>query len=424
MLDSRWSTAASALVSAVAFTIAACGGSDDRQDTAAPATWSAIATTAVLQDAAAGPPGLDPAHESRIYAMSFIAAHDALNAIDRRYQPYLTDVSAADADPDAAVAAAVHDVMKASVTSQAGYLDDQYARALGAIADGPAKAAGIALGQRCAKAMLDARANDGSANAERPYSQPAVPGVYQPTPPIGFAALVGWGEVKPFALTSGSQFRAPPPYLVTSAAYTADYVEMKAIGGTTSTVRTADQSEIAKFWLENTPGSWARIAAKVSADRKWNGWDQARLFAMVEIAEADAYIASVETKYFYNFWRPITAIRAGDSDGNPDTAGDPTWTPFDPVTPPVPDYVSAHSAAAGAGAAVMQALLGDAASFSYTSTSLPTATRSFTSFSQVANEIGASRVYVGYHFRLAVTEGLKQGQSIGSYAAQHTLAAR
>jgi len=211
---------------------------------------------------------------------------------------------------------------------------------------------------------------------------------------------------------------------VASAAYTADSNEIKAIGGMTSTVRTADQSEIAKFWLENTPGSWARIVVQVTADRKMNGWDQARLFAMVQIAEADAYIASVESKYFHTFWRPITAIRAGDNDGNPDTIGDPTWTPFDRVAPPVPDDVSAHAAAAGAGAAVMQAVLGDAAGFSYRSTSLPTTTRSFTSFSQVAGETGASRVYVGCHFRLAVNEGPKLGQSVGACAAQHTRAAR
>ena len=425
MFDARWKTATIALLSAVAMTITACGGGDDapaRQDTAAPAAWSAIATTAVQQDAAANPPGLAPMDESRAYAMAFAASHDALNAIDRRYKPYLTDTTASEASADAAAAAPAHDVMTATVPSQAAYLDAQYTQELAKVSDGASKAAGIALGQRTAKALLDARASDGSANAQGPYSQPADPGVYQPTIPVGVATYVNWGQVKTFVLTSGEQFRSPPPYRVTDAAYTADYDEMKAIGGMTSSVRTADQSEIAKFWLESTPGTFARIAAKVAVAQNMNGWDQARLFAMVELAEADAYTTSLETKYFYKFWRPITAIRAGDADGNPDTAGDPTWTPFDFVTPPVPDYPSAHAGAAGAGAAVLQAFFGDAATFTYTSTSLPTATRSFTSFSQVANEIGLSRIYVGYHFRLAVTEGLKQGQSVGSYVAQHALA--
>lgn len=414
---------------AFALTLAACGGSDDAApkaalDTAQPAHWNTIATQAVANDAALAPPGLPPMVESRIYAMAFSAAHDALNAIDRRYMPYLTDTSVPGADADAAVATAMHDVLKAQLPSQATYLDDRYTEALALVAAGTAKTAGITLGQQTAQAMLTARASDGSANAQQPYVPGANPGAYQVTPPINFAAFVGWGQVKPYVLTSGAQFRAPPPYSVLDLAYTEDYVEMKALGGMNSTMRSADQSEIAKFWLENTPASWARIAGQVAATRKLNGWDQARLFTLVELAEADAYISALETKYFYNFWRPITAIRAGDSDGNPDTVGDASWTPFDPVTPPVPDYVSAHASAAGAGAAVMQAVLGDAATFSYTSTSLPGATRNYTSFSQVAAEIGVSRIYVGYHFRRAVDEGLIQGKAVGGYVMSHALPAR
>ncbi|MEO7254715.1 MAG: vanadium-dependent haloperoxidase, partial [Casimicrobium sp.] len=180
--------------------------------------------------------------------------------------------------------------------------------------------------------------------------------------------------------------------------------------------------EIGRFWLESSPVGWSRIAATLAKSRNLNGWDQARLLALVHIAVADSYFSSFDSKYFYNFWRPMTAVRLADSDGNPDTVGDPTWQTFDPVTPPVPDYPSAHACAGGAAAAVMRGVFAsDDIAFSQTSTSLPGVTRKFAKLSQAATENNLSRIYVGYHFRLATDEGLKMGDQLGKLVVQSRL---
>ena len=313
--------------------------------------------------------------------------------------------------------------MKAQVPSQGTYLDAQYALAMAAVSDGAAKTAGVSLGQQTANAILAARASDGSVMANSPpYSSTGAPGNYQATPPINVALFSGWGNVTPFVMTSASQFRAPPDYAVTDPQYTADFNEAKAFGTAGTSSRTADQSQIAKFWLENTTQSWPIIAAQVAKANGLNGWDQARIFAVLEVGQADAAVGVMESKYHYQFWRPITGIRAGDNDTNSDTAGDMSWSPYDPVTPPIPDYPSNHAGSGGAGAAVLKALFGgDVIDIDYTSSSLPGVTRHFTSFSQIEKEIGDSRVYVGYHFRNAVTKGSAMGESVGSYVAAHTM---
>ena len=409
-----------------------CGGSESpapapapapvaAPDTKAVAQWSAVLLQAVANVAAASPPGLAPMESSRLFASAYAAAHDALNGIDRRYKPYLSDLSAKGADPTAAVAAAMRDVLVALLPSQASYVDAQYALALNAVSAGAAKDAGVSVGQNAASAIVAVRTADGAANAQGPYPTPPGPGVYQPTIPTNFAAFVNWGAVAPFVTTSGSQFRPAGPLDVTSYAYTVDFNEVKALGGATSAARTADQSQIAKFWLENTPESWVRIAIQFSTAKALNGWDQARLFALLELAVADGYIGSLESKYHFRFWRPITAIRNADIDGNPDTAADLAWAPFDFVTPPVPDYPSAHATAGGAAEAVFKALYGDAFAFNYESTSTPGITRNFTHFSRVAEEIALSRVYVGYHFRHAILDGRAQGIATGEFVVQNAL---
>ena len=413
---------------------AGCGGSDSpapapapapipaaAPDTKAIAQWSAVLLQTVNNVGVASPPGLAPMESSRLFAAAYSAAHDALNGIDRRFKPYLSDLSAKNADPTAAVAAAMRDVLVALVPSQASYVNAQYATALNALTAGAAKDAGITVGQAAARAIVLVRNADRAANAQGPYLTPAGPGVYQPTIPINVAAFVNWGAVTPFVTTSGSQFRAAGPLDLTSYAYTVDFNEVKAFGGAVSAARNADQSQIAKFWLENTPESWIRIATQFSAARALNGWDQARLFALLELAVADGYIGSLESKYFYKFWRPITAIRNADIDRNPNTVADPAWAPFDFVTPPVPDYPSAHATAGGAGEAVFKALYGDGFAFNYESTSTPGITRNFTRFSQVADEIALSRVYVGYHFRQAVVDGRAQGLATGDFVVRTAL---
>lgn len=412
-----------ALLAGTLAALGACGGSDGAAppDTAAPAQWNTIAARAVINDGT-----MAPMQSSRVLAMAMSAAHDALNAIDPRYQPYLTSASAPQAHADAAIAAAVATVMKDALPSQAAFLDAQLQQALAAVPEGAAKTAGLALGQQTAKAIIAARSGDGAGPPNVPaYNYTPGPGVYEPTPPIGGAFFVGWGAVKPFGLTRASQFRAPPPYAVTDTAYTADFQEVKLIGGAKSTLRNPDQTVIARFWLQDTHTAWARIALQLAKDRRVNGWDQQRLLALVYLAQADAYISSLEAKYTYNFWRPITAIRKADTDGNPDTVADPDWTPLDPVTPPIPDYPSAHATSGGAGEAVLQAVLGsNTLPFTVTSDTLPDETRSYASVSQASVEMGLSRIYVGYHFRRAVDEGRKQGFQVGTWVAAKLLAKR
>lgn len=423
-LISRRLFCAGALLPAATLWLPGCGGSDDSTpDTAAPAHWADVAMRAVALAAA---PGLPPHFSSRIYAMAFLAAHDALNAIVAVYATYLSTDAASGANPDAAVAAAVHDVLVHELPFAVTLLDAEYAAALAALPVGDATTSGIALGQRRAAAMLAARAADGLADVEGPFVEGTLPGEYRFTPPFNFAAEVRWGTVmQPFGIAHAADYRVAAPYAVTDAAYTADYNEVKSLGAAVGSTRTADQSELGRFWLENTPDSWMQIALQLASKRSMPGWELMRALALIQVAQVDAYTACIESKYFYHFWRPITAIHLGDSDGNAATVGDATWASFDPVCPPIPDYPSGHSASAGAGAvALAQIFSGDAATFTHQSVTLPGPTRSFTSFSQAQDEIGLSRICVGYHFRLAVNAGIAQGRAVAAQVMASQLPAR
>ena len=255
------------------------------------------------------------------------------------------------------------------------------------------------------------------------------PGEYQCTPGTPYIVFEVWQHVIPFVLKDSSQFRPGPPYAVNRKKYTADFNEVKLLGGddvTTPSARTADQTEIALFWYENSPLKWNRIARTVSADRGLTLWENARLFGLLNLALADGYIAMAATKNHYNYWRPVTAIQTGDTDGNPDTIGDPTWTPLRP-TPPNQDYASGHSIEGGAGAEVLKQFFGtDEISFQDCGVTLPAGSacsdatpifRSYTSFSQAAAENAYSRILIGFHFRKSIEEGTKYGQKIGRRAA-------
>ena len=398
--------------------------------------WNARAGKAAV--AACIAPADDPLHESRMYAMVHVAIHDALNAIDRRSRPYAYDASApSSVSIEAAVAAAARDVLVATigqlpfpepcVTAGIASAEADYAAALDAIPDGTAKSQGIALGQASAAAILDVRANDGSDTPllDFGYPQGDSPGEYRFTPGVTFAFAPGWGSVTPFVLNRASQYRANAPYKVTSKKYAADFNEVKALGGdniTTPSMRTADQTEIGLFWLESSPLAWNRLARSVSAVRALDPWQNARLFGLLNLALADGYIASWETKYVFNFWRPVTAIQLADSDGNPATVADPTWTPLQ-FTYPIPDHDSAHSVQGGAAAQVLRDFFGtDDIAFSACSLTLPPGSRCtdpspvlrhFDTFSQAADENGLSRILVGIHFRRAVEEGIQHGRKIG-----------
>ncbi len=404
--------------------------------------WNANAGVAAT--AACVAPLNNPLHESRMYAMMHVAVHDALNAIDRRSRPYAFKPEAEPgASRDAAVAAAARDVLvsliaqlplelhsQACIDAGVASVEAAYAEALAAIPDDQAKAQGLALGQAAAAAILALRANDGAVGPFLNFACPqeTQPGEYQCTPGTPFIAFEGWEHVVPFVLEHSSQYRPGPPYGVEKKKYTEDFNEVKAFGGDdiiTPSARTPDQTEIALFWLESSPLKWNRIARTVSADRGLDLWENARLFGLLNMALADGYIAMVDSKNHYNYWRPITAIRTADTDGNPDTIVDLTWTPLVP-TPPNQDYVSGHSLEGGAGAEVLKQFFGsDQISFDDCSVTLPTGStcsdpapvlRSFTSFSEAAAENAYSRILVGFHFRKSIEEGIKYGEKIGQRA--------
>jgi hypothetical protein len=408
--------------------------------------WNANACDAAI--AACLAPTNNPLHESRLYAAMHVAIHDALNAIERRSRPYAfaTQQPLPQASPDATVAAAARGVLVSlleqlpapfSDCAAAGVasVETDYAAALATIADGPPKNRGVQLGRAAAATILAVRTGDGADTPlfDTAYPQGTAPGEYRFTPGFSFAFAPGWADVTPFALKHSSQFRAAPPYAVTARRYIADFNEVKRLGGdgvTTPSERSAEQTEIARFWVESSPLQWNRIARTVSAAQGLDPWEQARLFGLLNMALADGYVSSFETKYHYNYWRPVTAIQTADSDGNPNTSADPTWTPLVP-TPPIPDHDSAHSVEGGAAAAVLKQFFGtDRIEFATCSLTLPSgstcadaspALRRYRSFSRAARENARSRILVGFHFRNAVEVGTEHGRKIGNHVVHHYL---
>ena len=374
---------------------------------------------------------------TRTLAMVHAAAHDALNAINRRYDAYYFEGPGdAGASPDAAVAAAAHTVLVGVIggfgsPAQKGaalaLVEQAYAAALAKVTDGPGRNKGVSVGRAAGAAMLALRKDDG-ATRDAPYTPGMGPGKWRPhpnttppNPPIanpdvarGYAPsiLPGWGNVTPFTLLSSSQYWLPGPPALTSPTYARDFNEIKGIGGRVSTVRTPEQTEIARFWFEG-PVAWNRIGRAVAASKNLDAWDSARLLALLNLAMADSYIAGFKIRYVYDFWRPVTAIREGDNDGNDATVGDPTWDSHQ-NTPAVSDYPSTQSTFSGAAAVALAGVLGDQVGFTVTSGKpFEGITRSFTSFSQAARESADSRVYAGIHFRSACEDGLVLGRKIG-----------
>jgi hypothetical protein len=408
--------------------------------------WNANAGKAAI--AACISPIDNPLHESRMYAMTHVAIHDALNSIHRRSKPYALDIRARrGASPDAAVAAAARDVLvpllaqiPAPFPPECGAagvasVEADYATALAGIPDGKGKARGLEVGHAAAAAILALRAADGSDTPllDFTYPQGTAPGEYRFTPDRPFAFAPGWGGVTPFVLRDSSQFHPGPPYKITSKKYAADFAEIKRLGGdgiTTPSERSAEQTEIALFWVESSPLQWNRIARTVSTRSALDPWEQARLFGLLNMAMADGYVGSFETKYLYNYWRPVTAIREAGTDGNANTSADPTWTPLVP-TPPIPDHDSAHSVEGGAAAEVLRRFFRtDRIAFKTCSLTLPPGrtcddaspvTRRYRSFSDAADENGLSRILVGFHFRNAVDDGIEHGRRIGSRAVNRFL---
>ena len=368
-----------------------------------------------------------------------IAMHDALNNIIPKYKSYALDARDKDADPNAAVAKAAHEVIAyffgklnppANLTPQPvqDSIHNLLTKILDAIPNGEAKAKGIVLGDAAAKAIIHNRANDGSATAVFAITQGTLPGEYRSTPPFemsGFYDSPGWGDVKTFGIQSSTQFPVPAPYLVNSPEYTSDYNEVKSMGCNTCTGaggRTQDQENIAKFWVESSAIGWNKIAKAILAQKNMDAWKTARLFALLQMSVADAYISCLKYKMIYFFWRPYTAIHLGDSDGNPNTVGNPLWQVLVAPIPPITDHPSAHATAGGAAAELLKYFFeSDNIDFSFESSSLAGNSRNYTSLSNAARENSLSRIYVGYHFRKAVDDGEALGTNVGAWIATHCL---
>lgn len=384
-----------------------------------------------------------PPQTARVHAMATLAIHDALNAIDPRYASYTVIPGAhAGASPDAAVATAARDVLVAAVPAQAAVVQQKYADFLATL--GPCPAAfpnclvdGVAAGANAAAAMLALRVNDGSATPDLPYAAPIAIGVYQPTPGAPIPRNEGWQFVRTFGINSADQFRAAPSegMQVGSDAYARDYEEVRQRGSYIVRGNLPDSaaSETARFWPTGTT-DWHTIARTVATGKAMDSWESARLLALMNMAQADAAIAVYDTKYFYRFWRPVTAIRWVD-DGDPRTVHDPNWNAF-MGTPPYPDYTCGLTTGAGAGTEVLRRFFGtDVVPFTATAKSpaIPLAapfagplpakdiTRSFATLTLAEHSAVDARVFGGMHFRTGCVQGIRHGNKVGRFVTQHYL---
>ncbi len=408
--------------------------------------WNAAALDVIRETTveSSSVPGLlvkpPPPLVARNLAMIHIAMFDAINAIDRTYVSYAFDGSGFSSTINgasliAAAASAAHRVASElySKPHDLEVWDKTLSESLKHVPEGTSKTNGIAVGRAAADAILAMRADDGASGPAN-YTPDNLAGRWRPTlPEFAAAVLPQWPEVTPFAMTSGQQFRPAPPPELSSTEYAVALDEVMRLGSRTSTQRTIDQTGIASFWADGggtatPPGHWNQIAADIALQHNNSTVANARMFALLNIALADAAIASWDAKYAYELWRPITAIRTAGEDGNPETSADPNWVPL-LVTPAFPTYTSGHSTFSGAAAAVLGRLFGNEISFStYADRGIGgawpppedvslLAKRSFGSFAAAAQEAGMSRIYAGIHFQFDNTSGLNAGQQIGELVA-------
>jgi len=356
--------------------------------------------------------------QDRNIAIVHVAMFDAVNAIARRYTPYRVQLTAElTASPEAAAAAAAHFLLTRLYPDQTYDVEMLYRTSLATIPDGESKSQGIRLGEKVAAEIFAWRIKDG-ADAPNSYRPFTAAGTYIPTMlPIGFSMAT----TTPFALTHSSQFRPVAPYSLQSAQWARDYNEVKRIGATKSAIRSKEQSDIARFWEFIGPDIYNPIVRQLGAAKRLDLTDNARLFALVAIATADAKFAFYDAKYTYHFWRPVTAIRNGDVDGNDATERDPTWEPSI-VTPLHPEYPCGHCATAAAAAAVLETLFGDTVpTFTLISPTVPGMRRSFVRLSDYVAEVINARVYGGMHYRTSGEVGAAMGRRIGEYTVQNYL---
>jgi hypothetical protein len=408
-------------------TLIACGllGATAPAHADAVTDWNAITVDAINT----GRPGPGPIGVVDV-ALVQIAVHDAVQAIDRRFEPYLVEVAGARGRRSAAVAAAAHDMLVGMFPAQADTLDATYFTYLAN--HGLSGDPGILVGQKVALRVLPLRRVN-----PNPLPPPFVGGnnlgQWRPTPsylgnppvPPPFSAMAApWmGEFDPFTLTSPTRFRAPPPPSLTSALYTRDYNEVKALGALVNSSRTAEQTDLAYFYSGNIPAQWNSVLRGIANRYLHRTGDSARLFALASMAVADALITSWDTKTHYAYWRPVTAIQEGNNDGNPHTVGDPAWQPLI-NTPPYPDYSSGANNLTGATLRTLQLFFGtDRVTFDVT-TLVPQAvrkTRTYHRFSEAAQDMVNARIYLGIHFRTADIVARVQGRRVAEWSFNHFL---
>jgi PAP2 superfamily len=375
--------------------------------------WNEKAVTFVTKRTMLPPQG------ERVVASMHVAMFDAINSIERRYTPYLTQIPAAkETSKQAAAAAAAGGVLAVLLPNGGEDATAALTEYLAAVPAGAEKTEGIALGQAVAAKVLATRANDGAA-APDAYRPKARPGVYVPTP---ITASSMWPNVTPFAMTSPTQFRPQPPIPLKGDEWARDYNEIKQLGGMNSTKRTARQTEDARFWLMTGPVSYYPIVRQLVAAKNMDLLDSARFMALASTAAADSFIAVFDAKYHYDFWRPITAIRNGDIDDNPATELDATWQPI-ANTPMHPEYPCAHCISSAAIASVIEAALGsaDIPEVAMTSPTAPGVTHRWTNVWAYADEVAMARIYAGFHYRFSNRVGQDMGRRIGQHVVKTIL---
>ena len=396
--------------------------------------WNAIASTAIVTNA-----GQPPPVSALSFAMVQGAVYDAVNAIDRGYQPYLVEPDANPMDSkEAAAATAAFCVLvgfpdfPGLFPAQLPTLQPQYDAYMANLPDNPpgSKAAGITIGETAARAMLEARLNDGRFGPP-PQLYPPAPGIWRPTPPNFANDPAPWvGNVLPFLVPSAEMLRTDGPNALASADYAEDFNEVKELGSLTSVTRTADQTDAAIFWQDHAHALFNRIFRTLAASEGLDIVDSARLFAMENLGAADASIGCWNDKYYWQFWRPITAIREADTDGNPATESDPAWLPlFDPttpicnppplVTPPFPDHPSGHASNTSAFVHTLQNFFGTDRITVTVFSNKSCTWRSFDRFSDILEEVIDARVWAGIHFRTADMQGAVLGKKVAHYLKRH-----
>jgi hypothetical protein len=378
--------------------------------------WNQIAFAATVTA------GQGPLPQVRSMAIVQVSVHDAVNAITCDYRTYLSITCGSWGSPEAAAIGAAHRALVGLFPGQAMTLNQARTASLAArgLTD---TSPGVAFGEAVAAIILAVRSNDGAAQAQIPYTAPDAgsPGVWVAIGPAA-PVLPGWGKVTPWVLRNLSQFEPDGPPPLHSRRYARDYNEVKEIGSLTSETRTAEQTEIARFWLATPTAIWNGVARQLVQDQGLDLSASARALALLYLASSDASVVCWATKYSVNFWRPMTAIRNGDDDDNVNTAADPNWTPLFP-TPQHPEYISGHSTNSSAMATVLILLFGDERDTPIVATSPtnPGFERHWSTLSQGVEEVIDARIFSGFHYRTSDEDGAQVGRKIARFVVNHVL---